>query len=96
MLRSIERGEICLSKILPEKSWGFLEDHYGVVKFISTDGWGLAVFFDCGEWDYFEWFIDPGGSELQFEEFSEALKGYRPSKRIRERMFGEPGYLGSD
>jgi hypothetical protein len=30
----------------------------------SDDGWTVAVFNDCGDWDYIEWISSPSGREM--------------------------------
>lgn len=96
LIKDIEKGERWLTKhlepALPCADYYCM--HMGDVKFTSNDGWTVIVFFDCGEWDYFDSFTDPEGQALEFSDFSVELQNYRPSKHIAMVMYGEPGYLG--
>ena len=91
LLRDIERGKVKLKKSPPTDC---LSDHYGNVKYEIDNSWVLWVFFDCGGWDYLDRIISPAGDRLEFDEFSEKLKGYCPPEKVRREIYGSPGYLG--
>lgn len=41
-------------------------DYCGVSRWRTPDGWTLAVFNDCSEWDYVEYVVAPDGTEYHF------------------------------
>jgi hypothetical protein len=96
-LRSIENGQRVPTKILPMPCrFDYLSLHYGNVDFHVSDGWVMTVFFDCGEFDYIDSIRTPEGKRFDYDDFSEAIRNYRPPKNIRMVMYGEPGYGGEN
>lgn len=91
LLYAIEDGRVELEK---EPGRDSLSDYYGTVEFQTDNSWTIVVFFDCGGWDYIAQVTSPEGDQLDYEEFSERLKNYSPSKVVRRSIYGEPGYLG--
>ena len=52
-LGQVESGAIKLSIV--GRPWGYC----GVEVFRASNGWEIAIFNDCGEWDYIEWITAP-------------------------------------
>jgi hypothetical protein len=52
----------------------------GIMEFRLGNGWKLAVFNDCYEWDYIEWVESPDG---RCEEFS---RGYKSETFTRSEV----------
>lgn len=97
LLRGIESGRVWPAKRLDFEAvekWGYLICHYGNVEFDTNNGWKLVVFFDCGGWDNLDSVTTPNGETLEYYDFSQELKNYRPSDDVCKVMYGEPGYSG--
>lgn len=74
LLRDIEQGKVTLKIVgrTPEKVFA------GNVEYRSSNGWKLLVFNDCNDWDYLDSATSPDDEELDFDEMSRELQGYRP------------------
>ena len=78
-LDQADRGEVTIAAVGPE-DW--METHKGgIMEFRLGNGWSLAVFNDCGQWDYLEWVLAPDGRR---EEYCKPVVGPPLLGRYRE------------
>lgn len=91
VLTSIERGAVHLTPIRDPQ-----DIYAGVVEYAVDNGWRLAVFNDCNEWDYLEWIEAPDGRRVDYDQLCDAssdLKNYVPSISVAWERYRIPGYL---
>ena len=90
LLTAIERGTVHLTPIQePQRMYA------GVVEYAVDNGWRLAVFNDCNEWDYLEWIETPDGRRVDYDQLCEAsdLARYVPSRSVAWERYNIPGYM---
>lgn len=65
----------------------------GQVEYTAANGWRLAVFNDCNEWDYVEWIETPDGRRVDYDDLSKSpdLADYRPPSDVAWDRYGIPG-----
>ncbi len=92
LLGAIEHGEVTLTaEAEPQASVVAIYTAHGG----DFDGWAVAVFNDCGEWDYLEWVKAPDGREWHFpsKDFSpHAVADYTAPRGQWWSRWGIPGY----
>ena len=67
----------------------------GVVEYVASNGWRLAVFNDCNEWDYLQWVVAPDGRRVdydQLDDFARELSQYQPDETVAWERYGIPKY----
>lgn len=74
VLAVLERGPVGVGH------WGYCS----LEVFPLQDGWEVAIFNDCGEWDYVEWVQAPDGRRWDFpfdtlRPLTQRLADWRPS-----------------
>ena len=76
LLTAIETGSVQLTPLEEPQ-----QIYAGVVEYVVSNGWRLAVFNDCNEWDYLEWIETPDGRRVDYDQLCEmsALSNYLPS-----------------
>lgn len=90
LLTAIERGTVHLTPVQePQRIYS------GVVEYVADNGWRLAVFNDCNEWDYLEWIETPDGRRVDFDQLydSSDLAEYVPSTSVAWERYNIPGYM---
>jgi len=90
VLSAIERGAIRLTPLEePQRVYA------GVVEYAATNGWRIAVFNDCNEWDYIEWIEAPDGRRVDYDQLWESsdLANYEPQPDIAWERYGMPGNM---
>lgn len=90
VLSAVESGAIRLTPTMePQLVYA------GVVEYEATNGWRLAVFNDCNEWDYLEWIEAPDGRHVEYDQLwqSSDLANYVPEPSVAWERYGIPGYL---
>jgi hypothetical protein len=84
-LASVERGEIVLTADMdPDEIYG------GVVTYAASNGWRIAIFNDCSEWDYIEW-IEVGDERVAYADIADgmpAVAQYEPPDDVVKRAYG--------
>ena len=92
ILKAIERGATTLTaEAEPQASVVAIYKAHGG----GFDAWEVAVFNDCGEWDYLEWVKTPDGREWHFPttDFSPHLVAdYTAPRGQWWSRWGIPGY----
>ena len=90
VLSAIEIGTIRLTAVEePQRVYA------GVVEYSATNGWRLAVFNDCNEWDYLEWIEAPDGRRVDYDQLwqSSDLANYEPEPSVAWERYGMPGNM---
>lgn len=91
LLTAIERGTVQITPVQDPQ-----EIYAGVAEYIVDNGWRLAVFVDCNEWDYIEWIEAPDGRRVDYDHLYDApsdLKNYVPPESVAWERYRIPGYL---
>lgn len=86
-VEKIEQYEVHLKANGPVSA---VPPYNGIVEYQCSNGWRLAVFWDCGEWDYFEWIETSDGRRVTYAELDAAgsyLADYHPAD---ETPYGGP------
>ena len=86
-LRSVEHGEVTLTPDLDPN-----EVYAGVVPYSASNGWHIAIFNDCNQWDYIEW-VEADGEWVTYEEIDREMRlvdQYEPSTEIAEAAYKIP------
>jgi hypothetical protein len=106
LLQAIEDGNITLtSEYEPQDV--FAGNVLYKVHGEPFEGWSIAVFNDCGEWDYVAYIEDEKGNIIEYLSGSsssptregegldsmENVNHYRPSADTAWRRYGIPGHL---
>ena len=79
LLAAIEAGTVHLTPIgEPQRIYA------GIVEYVINNGWRLAVFNDCNEWDYLEWIETPDGRRVDFDQLDKVsdLRSYRRPRSV--------------
>jgi hypothetical protein len=90
LLTSIEHGTIRLAPMEePQRVYA------GVVQYSAANGWRLAVFSDCNEWDYLQWIEAPDSRCVDYEQLRHAsgLAQYEPDPLVAWESYGLPGAM---
>ncbi|HWZ45054.1 MAG TPA: hypothetical protein VNW97_16385 [Candidatus Saccharimonadales bacterium] len=89
-LKAVEEGAISLR---PEAD---PQDIYaGNVPYAASNGWQIAIFNDCNEWDYIDGVETSDGRRLRFDDidgFMPIAREYVPEDDVAWRRYGIPGY----
>jgi len=91
LLTAIERGTVHLTPIQDPQ-----DIYAGIVEYAVDNGWRLAIFNDCNEWDYLEWVEAPDGRRVDYDQLCDAssdLKAYVPSTSVAWERYRIPGYM---
>jgi len=86
-LRSVEQSEVTLTPDLDPH-----EVYAGVVPYSASNGWRIAIFNDCNQWDYIEW-IEADGERVTYEEIDREMRlvdKYEPSTEVAEAAYKIP------
>lgn len=67
LLRRVGNGEVVPRLANPERTWR--DTYCGEVDFL-VDGWQVAVFNDCDDFDYIDSAIAPDGRTGKFEDWA--------------------------
>jgi hypothetical protein len=89
LLRSIERGAVVLTALdEPQRIYA------GIVAYAADNGWRLAIYNDCNEWDYIDWVEAPDGRRVEYEgiDATPELRAYEPSEAVAWSRYGLPGH----
>jgi hypothetical protein len=84
VLVAVECGDVTLTAS-PDAPYA------GVVEYAASNGWRLAVFNDCNEWDYLEWIEAPDGRRVSYEDLCAAqspLAEYEPTDSVAREQYG--------
>jgi hypothetical protein len=89
-LEQIERGEVLLTPIVEPQ-----DVYAGVVEYGASNGWKLAVFNDCNDWDYLEWITAEDGRTVAFDELDQVewIRNYTPSEEVAWDRYRLPGAM---
>jgi len=49
-------------------------EYDGISVWRTPDGWQLAIFNDCGEWDYVQYVVTPDGVQYDFPVYREYMR----------------------
>lgn len=81
---SIERGEVSLKAKEP---WS--EVYAGNVEYEASNGWKLAIFNDCDEWDYIDQITTADGRQINYDEiYGTELDSYCPDAKTQKEVYG--------
>ena len=91
LLTAIECGTVHLTPMQePQRMYT------GIVEYDVDNGWRLAVFNDCNEWDYIEWIEAPDGRRVDYDQLCDAssdLAHYVPSTSVAWDRYYIPGHM---
>ena len=71
-LKKIESGEVTLVE-QTDNNWCAMR------RYITSTGWTIEVFDDCGDFDYIDYATAPDGRTLDFHSIVGSRADYRPS-----------------
>jgi hypothetical protein len=88
LLTAIETGTVHLTPIREPQ-----DIYAGIVEYVVDNGWRIAVFNDCNEWDYIEWVETPDGRRVDYDQLDEIpdLRNYEPSTSVAWERYYIPG-----
>lgn len=66
LLRKVGNGDVVPNLENPECNWKYV--YAGNVHYL-VDGWQVAVFNDCDDWDYIDSVVHPDGREGEYEDW---------------------------
>jgi hypothetical protein len=89
-LGAIESGAVRLTSVEEPQ-----HVYAGVVEYAASNGWRLAVFNDCNEWDYLEWVEAPDGRRVDYDQLCDSsdLAQYEPEPSVAWERYGIPGAM---
>lgn len=68
VLNAVDRGEVTTRA---EDREAFADGYCGNFWFDLSNGWRVAIFNDCNEWDYVAEVVPPGGEPIDLWPFNE-------------------------
>lgn len=85
VMRALERGEITIPQAEKDAAQG---QYCGIAVFHLSNGWEVAIFDDCDEWDYIEWIKTPDGREVDFDTIWDTMPTLRDYAPPRDDIWG--------
>ncbi len=83
-LQAIEQGQISLTRLTHDH-----DVYNGIVRYRCSNDWQIAIFVDCGEWDYVDEIITAAGDVVDFDRlYTLGLTDYEPSEAAIINYYG--------
>lgn len=85
VMHALERGDVTIPQSEKDAAQG---QYCGIAVFHLSNGWEVAIFDDCDEWDYIEWVKTPDGREVDFDVIWDQMPTLRDYAPPRDDIWG--------